>query len=60
MNEELEKKIDEKLLVILNLIRTNSTADDVVKLGQGFQYVVNGKIGLEGKTTTRKQGASAT
>lgn len=59
MNEELEKKIDEKLLVILNLIRTNSTGLDVVQLAQGFQYIVNGKVTLEGKATTKKQGSSA-
>lgn len=59
MSKDLEETIDEKLITILNLIRTNSKADDVVKLAQGFQYVVNGKVALEGKATTRKQGAGA-
>lgn len=59
MNEELEKKIDEKLLVILNLIRTNSTGLDVVQLAQGFQYLVNGKVALEGKVTPKSKGTSA-
>lgn len=61
MSEELEKKIEEKLLIILNLIRTNSTGDDVLKITQGFANVTNGKNNLlvEGKTTPRKQGAGA-
>ena len=59
MSEELEKKIEEKLLVILNLIRTNSTGDDVLKITQGFANVTNGQSNLLGKMIPRKQGAGA-
>lgn len=61
MSEETEKKIEEKMLVVLNLIRTNSTGDDVLKLTQGFVNLTIAKNNLsqETKTTQKKLGAGA-
>jgi hypothetical protein len=61
--DEIEKLVQEKLKIILNLIRTNSTSDDVLKVTQGFRNIVEGEIARTqevGVKTTKKQGAGAT
>lgn len=66
MNELLE----EKMKVVLNLIRTNSSASDALNIAQAFNYLtraqlaLNGESGVEqeahiGSKTTKKSGTGA-
>jgi hypothetical protein len=57
----MDEKIDEKIEIVLNLIRTNNSADEVLKITQAFVNITNGRNLLRQQgTTTRKQGTGAT
>ena len=57
----MDEKIDEKIEIVLNLIRTNNSADEVLKITQAFVNIANGRNLLRQQgTTTRKQGTGAT
>ena len=57
----MDEKIDEKIEIVLNLIRTNNSADEVLKITQAFVNISNGRNLLsQQRTTTRKQGTGAT
>jgi len=57
----MDEKIDEKIEIVLNLIRTNNSADEVLKITQAFVNIANGRNLLrQQRTTTRKQGTGAT
>jgi len=65
MDEKSESRsghaIDEKIEIVLNLIRTNNSADEVLKITQAFVNITNGRNLLRQQgTTTRKQGTGAT
>jgi len=59
--DEIEKLVQEKMKIVLNLIRTASTADDVLKITQGFRNLVEGEIARTQETGVKpkKPGASA-
>lgn len=40
-----EELFEEKLKIVLNLLRTNSTGDEVLKITQGVRNLVDSKIG---------------
>jgi hypothetical protein len=40
-----EELFEEKLRIVLNLLRTNSTGDEVLKITQGVRNLVDSKIG---------------
>ena len=42
----MDKLIEEKTIVVLNLIRTNIKADEALKLTQALVNITNAKIGL--------------
>lgn len=54
----MDKLIEEKMEIVLKLIRTNSTADEVLKITQAFVNLTNGNNLFQGKST-KKQGAGA-
>ena len=57
----MDEKIDEKIEIVLNLIRTNNSADEVLKITQAFVNNANGRNLLrQQRTPTRKQGTGAT
>jgi hypothetical protein len=53
----MDKLIEDKLMIVLNLIRTNNTADDVLKITQAFVNLANGRNLLEQGKVTRNKGA---
>lgn len=55
----MEELIEQKTKIVLNLIRTNCTADDVLKITQGFRNIVDGWNDLKEQKPTRTKGASA-
>ncbi len=58
--DELDNLIKDKMKVVLNLIRTNNTEDQALKVSQAFDNLVRGRNGLDGVTKpTRKQGSNA-
>ena len=59
--DEMEKLVQEKMKIVLNLIRTSSTADDVLKITQGFRNLVEGEFSRtqEIGVKPKKPGASA-
>lgn len=60
--DELEVLVQDKTRVVLNLIRSNNTADDVLKITQAFRNIVEGENVRKqdsGAKTTRKQGAGS-
>ena len=60
MNEKMDEKIDEKIYVVLNLIRTNNTSDEALKISQAFVNMTLGKNNLAlGDVTPKKQRAGA-
>ena len=64
MNEELNALFQEKLKVVLNLIRTNNQPDDALKITQAADNLVRARNSafsgkLEETKTTRKQGSNA-
>jgi len=62
MDKSIEELFDEKTKVVLNLIRTNSTADDVLKITQGLRNIVDAKsvhLELTQGKPPKKQGSNA-
>lgn len=59
--DDLEKLVQEKLKVVINLIRPSSSADDVLKITQGYRNLVDGENSrtLVGVNPKKKQGADA-
>ena len=55
----MDELIEQKAKIILNLIRTNSTADDVLKITQGFRNIVDGWNDLKEPKPTRTKGGNA-
>lgn len=55
----MDKLIEDKLTVVLNLIRTNNTADEVLKITQAFLNLANGRTCLEQVKLTRTKGAGS-
>ena len=55
----MDDLIEQKTKIVLNLIRTNSTADDVLKITQGFRNIVDGWNDLKEPKPTKNKGASA-
>ena len=61
----LDDLFEEKLRVVLNLIRTNSTGDDALKITQAADYLVRARNNSEStqepteSKTTKKSGAGA-
>ena len=63
MAESIEALTDAKMQIVLNLLRTNSTADEALKITQAVVNLANGRnqllnAPLEGRPTKPK-GASA-
>jgi len=56
----MDELIEEKTEIILKLIRSNCTADEVIKITQAFVNITNGKNFRQQGKPTRKQGAGAT
>lgn len=62
MEKSIEDLVDEKIAVVLNLIRTNNQPDDVLKITQAFVNITHGsnnRLAQQGAKSTRKQGAGA-
>jgi hypothetical protein len=57
----VDELIEEKIKVVLNLIRTNNTADDALKITQAVDNLARARNTLSTELkTTKKQGSSAT
>jgi hypothetical protein len=56
----VEELIEEKTKVVLNLIRTNNSADEVLKITQAFVNISNGRnLFLSQGKPTRTKGGNA-
>ena len=56
----MDELIEEKTKVVLNLIRTNNSADEALKLTQAFRNITEASvIRQQAGKTTRTKGASA-
>jgi len=56
----MDEKLDEKINVVLNLIRTNNTAAEALNVTQAVLNLAHAKqILVPGETTPRKQRAGA-
>ena len=59
MDELIDELIEEKMVVVLKLIRTNSTADEVLKITQSFVNLTHGdnnRLAQQGTKTARTKG----
>lgn len=58
--DDLSKLAEDKMRVVLNLLRTNSTGDDVLKITQGYRNLVEAEdVRNRDSKSTRKQGTGA-
>jgi hypothetical protein len=55
----MDKLIEDKMTIVLNLIRTNNTADEVLKITQAFLNLASGRNVLEGLKAIRTKGAGS-
>ena len=56
----MEELIEQKMTTVLNLIRTNNSADEALKITQAFLNMAHGKVLLREQDRTMKpKGASA-
>ena len=55
----MDELIDEKIKVVLNLLRTNNTQDEALKFSQAFVNMANGKNILQQGTQAKTKRASA-
>ena len=55
----MDDLIEEKVKVVLNLIRTNNSADEVLKITQAFVNIANGKHLYQQGKVTRNKGAGS-
>ena len=54
----MDKLIEEKMEIVLKLIRVNNTADEVLKITQAFVNIVNGSnLRQQGNKTATKGGS---
>lgn len=60
VGDDLSKLAEDKMRVVLNLLRTNSTGDDVLKITQGYRNLVEAEdVRNRDSKSTRKQGTGA-
>lgn len=56
---QVDELIEEKIKVVLNLIRVNNTADEALKITQAVDNLARARSTLSETKPTRKQGAGA-
>ena len=58
----MDELIEEKMVIVLKLIRTNSSADEVLKITQAFVNLTHGSnnmLAQQGAKTARTKGTGA-
>lgn len=59
MDKTIEELFEEKIKMVLNLIRSNNTATDAQQITQGLRNIVDAYVVMQKEIKPKKPGAGA-